>query len=132
MEKGTLLAALSGMLLPLVTCQGATLTKEFNRCMDKSGGVTIEMHDCLDAEHGRQDRRLNMDYQALMAGMAPPEKIRLRQSERQWLTHRKSKCAHAGDAHAGGTLQGIEIHSCFVNETADRADVLERLLKTGH
>jgi uncharacterized protein YecT (DUF1311 family) len=56
----------------------------------------------------------------------------LRQSEREWLTHRQKKCEHAGDAEAGGTLQKIEIETCFLEETADRSDTLERLLADKH
>ena len=34
-------------------------SKQYNNCMDNSGGVTVEMLDCIGAETKRQDIRLN-------------------------------------------------------------------------
>lgn len=113
-------------------CQGATLTKTFNQCMDQHGNTTVEMQDCIRAEYQRQDLRLNTDYRNLMAQLPSADRKNTCQSERAWLKQRQAKCEHAGDAEAGGTLQSVEIGLCFVNETADRSAVLERLLAQKH
>lgn len=120
-------ALLCLLALPAL-CQGATLTKAFNQCMDQHGNTTVKMHDCIRAEYHRQDQRLNTDYRKLVAQLPLADTERLRQSERAWLKQRQATCEHAGDAEAGGTLQGVEVQLCFVNETADRSVALERLL----
>jgi uncharacterized protein YecT (DUF1311 family) len=112
--------------------QGATLTKTFNQCMDQHGNTTVEMQACIRAEYRHQDQRLNTDYRSLMAQLPSADRKQLRQSERTWLKQRQAKCEHAGDAEAGGTLQGVERGLCVVNETADRSVALERLLAKRH
>lgn len=113
-------------------CLGATLTKAFNQCMGEHGDTTVKMHDCIRAEYHRQDQRLNTDYRKLMAQLPLADREHLRQSERAWLKQRQAKCERAGDAEAGGTLQGVEVQLCFVNLTADRSVALERLLAQKH
>ena len=100
------------------------LSNTFDRCMNASQGVTVEMHDCISAEQERQDARLNRTYQALLARLSNDQKLRLRQVERRWLKTTKEHCDHAGDDNEGGTLQTIEIADCYMTETAKRADVL--------
>ncbi len=38
------------------------LSSRFDSCMDRSGGVTSEMIDCIGAETERQDAALNRNY----------------------------------------------------------------------
>jgi uncharacterized protein YecT (DUF1311 family) len=82
------------------------------------------MHDCINAEHERQDARLHQTYKAVLVGLSNDQKVRLREIERQWLKTTKTHCDHAGDDNEGGTLQTIEIVDCYLTETAKQADVL--------
>ena len=41
-------------------------SKEFDACMDKAGGVTPAMIDCISAELKRQDGLLNENYRKLI------------------------------------------------------------------
>jgi uncharacterized protein YecT (DUF1311 family) len=100
------------------------LSATYDKCMDRSKGVTVEMHDCIDAEYERQDARLNDVYKSAMARLSPAEQTKLRNTERAWLKTIKTHCDHAGDDNQGGTLQVIEIADCYLKETAKRADVL--------
>ncbi|MDB5438486.1 MAG: hypothetical protein JWM33_913 [Caulobacteraceae bacterium] len=102
------------------------LSANYERCMDKSEGVTVEMHDCISAEYDRQDARLNTAYKVALARMTPTQQTRLRELERGWLKATKTSCDHAGDENAGGTGQAIQISDCYLSETAKRADVLAR------
>lgn len=43
-----------------------TYSPDYDKCMDKSGGVTAEMLDCASAELSLQDKKLNAAYQTLM------------------------------------------------------------------
>lgn len=101
-------------------------TPAFSRCMDRAGGVTVEMRTCMSAEHERWDKRLNGAYQRLMATLASDDRLRLRAEERAWLAERQRVCDHAGDDEAGGTLQAVEIDACHLDRTQKRAAELER------
>ena len=50
------------------------LSKQFSACMDKSGGVTVDMLDCIGAETKRQDARLNKAYKEVMHQLSPARK----------------------------------------------------------
>jgi uncharacterized protein YecT (DUF1311 family) len=91
-------------------------SKTYNDCMDSAGGSTLPMKECLGAEQDAWDKQLNAVYQTLMASRPAAEKIKLRDDERAWLKRSDHKCEHAGDAEEGGTLQGVEIDICDLNE----------------
>jgi uncharacterized protein YecT (DUF1311 family) len=46
------------------------LSKEYTLCLDKAGGVTSAMIDCITAELYHQDDRLNENYKKLMSTLA--------------------------------------------------------------
>ena len=106
--------------------KGPKLSAAFGACMDRAAGVDPAMWSCQTAEHDRQDARLNADYKALMARLSPGQQSDLRTRERAWIKRAKAKCDHAGDAEAGGTLQSTEVAQCYIDETAHRANALER------
>jgi uncharacterized protein YecT (DUF1311 family) len=102
-------------------------SKTFSACMDAAGGSTPPMHDCFAAEYAGWDKALNAVYQTRMASLDPVAKTQLRDEERAWLKRTKAKCEHAGDDEAGGSLQGIEIQSCYLDETILRTVYLRGL-----
>ncbi len=113
--------------LPLAsTAQEASLTKQFNACMDKSGGVTQGMVECMVAETKRHDARLNKAYKALMGGLNPERQKQLQEAQRAWLKFRDSNCAFYYDPD-GGTLARVQANDCVMNMTANRAKELETL-----
>ena len=50
------------------------MSQAYLACMDKSGGVTVEMLDCMSAELTRQDARLNESYQRLLSKLSAKRK----------------------------------------------------------
>jgi uncharacterized protein YecT (DUF1311 family) len=102
-------------------------SKAYNACMDTAGGSTMPMKDCMGAEYEAWDKQLNQTYQALMARRTAAEKIKLRDQERAWLTDTRIKCDHAGDDEEGGSLQGVEIQQCNLDETILRTVYLRGL-----
>ena len=48
----------------------ADKTKDYVACMDKAGGVTSEMLNCISDEMKRQDAKLNENYKGLLSKMA--------------------------------------------------------------
>jgi uncharacterized protein YecT (DUF1311 family) len=125
-------AALSALLAVSGLAQAAPkvdryYSKTYNDCMDVAGGSTMPMKDCMGAEYEAWDKQLNQTYQALMARRTAPERIRLRDQERAWLTDTRIKCYHAGDDEEGGSLQGVEIQQCNLDQTILRAFYLRGL-----
>jgi len=104
----------------------AYYSKTYTECM-KTGVSTMEMRDCISAEHDQWDAALNQIYQTLMGSRTPAEKTELRNDERAWLKRQKAKCDHAGDDEQGGSLQNVEIDQCYLDETIRRAVYLRGL-----
>jgi uncharacterized protein YecT (DUF1311 family) len=88
---------------------------------------TLQMKGCIADEYEAWDKPLNQTYQALMAHRAAADQAKLRDDERAWLKRTKHKCDHAGDDEAGGSLQGVEIDQCNLDETILRTVYLRGL-----
>lgn len=95
----------------------------FTACVEKSGGVTVEMLDCSNAEHELQDKKLNDTYKALMAVLSKKDVEALRASQRDWLKASRSTCNFHSRV-SGGTMAALNRKSCFVEETERRANLL--------
>ncbi len=78
----------------------------YSECMEKSGGVTMSMRECADAEITLQDTRLNKAYRALMKETSAKRQTQLRNVQRMWVSYRKANCDFYDDPD-GGTLAGI-------------------------
>jgi uncharacterized protein YecT (DUF1311 family) len=101
-------------------------SKTYNACMD-TAMATMQTRDCIHDEYDAWDASLNQVYQALMASRGAPEKLQLRDDERAWLKRTKTKCDHAGDDEAGGSLQFVEIDQCNLDQTIMRTVYLRGL-----
>ena len=122
-----LLAASSLLTAPAAAqTSAAPLSATFQTCLDKSGGVTFEMRECISAEYERQDQLLNRNYQALMADLTPERKKQLQTAQRLWLQYRDANCHFYADPD-GGTLAGIAAADCVLQMTAGRARELADL-----
>lgn len=106
----------------------ADLSKQYAACMDKSGGVTVAMIECITAEHQRQDVRLNKAYKALMADLNPERKKQLQAVQRAWLKFRDGNCSFYDDPD-GGTLARVSANNCMMTSTASRARELEGFMQ---
>ena len=102
-------------------------SKQFDACMDKSGGVTSEMLNCIGAETKVQDARLNLAYKGLMATLTPSRKQQLQAAERAWLKYRDANCSFYEDPD-GGTLATVNGADCIRSSTTSRAKELQGFL----
>ena len=107
------------------SAQDAGLSKQHAACMDKSGGTTMGMIECITTETQRQDARLNKAYKAVMADLSPARKKQLLEAQRAWLKFRDANCAFYDDPD-GGTLARVNANDCMMTATAERARELER------
>lgn len=106
-----------------VRAQDAALSAKYAACMDKAAGVTLGMVECMVAELGRQDKRLNTAYQALMADLEPQRKKQLQSAQRLWLQYRDANCSFYHDPE-GGSLARVAANGCMLQMTARRAQEL--------
>jgi len=109
------------------------------RCMVAPGGdTTVGMIDCLQAELGYWDRRLNAAYARRMAAArsedAAMSRIRattasladgLRGMQRAWIAYRDAACLYEQAQWLGGTGGGPATMACHLHETARQALKLE-------
>lgn len=98
----------------------------YTRCMDASGGVTMNMLDCMGSETEQHDARLNQNYKAAMQALDKGQQNQLRDAQRLWIKFRDADCALLGSL-TGGSIDRINSASCFLDMTKQRADDLARL-----
>ena len=72
-------------------------SKQYNNCMDNSGGVTVEMLDCIGAETKRQDIRLNNAYKNVIGLIPPQRQKQLQETQRSWIKYRDLNCDFYAD-----------------------------------
>lgn len=125
-------AAVAGVLAwwlsaPPVGAADSAMSKEYSACMDKAGGVTAEMIDCINAETKRHDARLNENYKKLTAKLSADRKKALLEAQRAWMKFRDANCSFYADPQ-GGSIARVTANECYLNATADRAKELGSLL----
>jgi uncharacterized protein YecT (DUF1311 family) len=92
-----------GLFVTLSTAFAAEkeLSAEYSACLDKAGGVTFDMIECIAAETGRQDATLNNNYRILMSKLSSDQKKALLEAERAWIAFRDANCQFYGDPQGG-------------------------------
>lgn len=124
-SKKSLVASLALCCLSQIASAGDVgLSKQFSACMDKSGGVTVDMLDCIGTETKRQDARLNKAYKEVMPQLSPARKKELQDAQRAWIKYRDANCNFYADPD-GGTIATVNSNDCFMSATASRAKELE-------
>jgi uncharacterized protein YecT (DUF1311 family) len=103
----------------------AEKSKDYLACMDKAGGVTSEMLDCIGAEMKRQDAQLNENYKTLMSKVTKKRKGELQEAQRAWIKFRELNCNFYADE---GSIAQVAVNDCFLDATTDRAKELKRLI----
>lgn len=121
-----ILTAILILLVSAIACGQDNYSPRFNSCMDKSGGVTVAMIDCIAAETKAQDVRLNENYKALQATLTPTRKTELLEAQRAWIKFRDLNCKFYFNPD-GGTMATVMGNDCFLKTTADRASELKAL-----
>lgn len=121
-------------ILIVVLCSGVAKigyaqTSQYKTCMDKSGGVTVNMMDCNGAEIKVLDDRLNAVYKKIMAVADADYKTALKKAEQLWVGYRDANCQLHSQYAAGGSLGGILYGNCIVEMTSQRTKELQDLLK---
>ena len=101
---------------------------QFDTCMDKAGGVTVNMLNCIGAETQRQDKKLNTMYQNVMKSLTNKRKEELKKTQQLWIKYRDANCDFYADPD-GGTMASILGANCVMDMTTQRAKELEGFYK---
>ena len=104
----------------------AKLSPALDSCLEKAGGVTTEMVNCIGAEIAVQDKRLNAAYKSALAKQTTARQKELQAVQRLWIQYRDANCKFAFDPD-GGTMAHVESTGCVMTMTAERAQELEAL-----
>ena len=90
-------------------------------CLAEPGNDnTVMMAACLEREATIWDERLNVDYQALLAGLEGEARDQLKVGQKAWLTVRDTTCEVESGFWLGGTGFGGALTGCLLRETATR------------
>ena len=128
--KNTYIVAVAILVLALsgtAVAEDSQFTKQYSNCMDKSGGVTPDMIDCIEAETKIQDARLNTAYKKLTKTLGTARKKELLTVQRLWIQFRDANCGFYYDPD-GGQMAHINANDCVLQATASRAKEIENFL----
>jgi uncharacterized protein YecT (DUF1311 family) len=102
----------------------------YTTCMDTSGGVTVNMLDCVGAGIELQDGLLNQNYKAAMQALTPGQQTQLRDAQRLWIKLRDADCDLLSGL-TGGTMDSLNSSSCVLDMTKARVEHLGWLAENG-
>lgn len=122
MLKKIMSLALINILTFSMSSANAKLSDTYNKCMDNSGGVTVNMQDCMNTEHDYQDKLLNQGYKLIMKNLSDNAKKDFKKAQRAWLKWREAETSFAYSLLEGGTLASISADATFLQMTSDRVD----------
>ncbi|MBX3479997.1 MAG: DUF1311 domain-containing protein [Caulobacter sp.] len=60
------------------------LRPSYKVCLDKSGGITSLMIDCMNVEYRYQEHLLNQTFQRVRSKASPSRRVRLEDSQAAW------------------------------------------------
>ena len=125
--RNSYIACLYLVLCDLTCAQAEERTsRSYAGCLDKAGGATFAIQDCISEELERQDRRLNAAYRSLMGSVPERRRAQLRDAQRKWIAFRDANCEFYYDPQ-GGSAARLASNECAVTLTAERAHELEAL-----
>jgi len=116
MKKLTIAVSLATTVLLAAICNAApaktdtdTIDAAYSACIDKSGGVTIDMNNCSGTAISKMDKRLNQLYKTLMGKLPKAKQDLLKNSQKKWLAWRTAEqdLSYALDPNEGGSLQTV-------------------------
>ena len=132
MKKIMFLLALSSCSFFTNNVEAATddigLSSKFSVCMEKSGGVTGSMLECIDSETKQQEIRLNTIYKDVLAQMDEARQKELKKAQDLWKKFRAANVSFYHDPN-GGTAATLIGADRFLTMTAERASELEKFKK---
>jgi len=122
-----LLCMICLITLPIIVVAEIQYSAQYEPCIDKSGGVTLEIRICNGNELKYQDKILNKNYKEAMKVLDANHRAELKKVQRLWITYRDAKCDFLFGL-TGGTMDLLIGGSCHIDMTAQRAKELESIV----
>lgn len=135
MGVNKLILAISIVAASALTCAQASddgiesmprYSKQYDKCMDASEGVTSYMIECMNQEYKYQNSRLNLNYKKLMSGLESEHAKKLKEAQRAWIKYRDASVELA--SFDEGTMSVLNGNAVMLDMTTDRANDLERMV----
>ncbi|CAN7144070.1 lysozyme inhibitor LprI family protein [Phenylobacterium sp. LjRoot225] len=118
---GLAIAALTAVPAAAALAPKAWEAGEYSACMDRAGGVTVSMRECISAELHRRDAELNAAYRRLADVLATPDrKAALQAAQRAWIGFRDAECTADASGAVGGTIWPLIVETCHIDMTYER------------
>lgn len=137
MKMRVLFMALAAVALPAhaagVFCDSGSIhpiDAQFEREMERSGGVTLHMREAQGRAHQAWDAELNRVYRELMSRQPGEQRALLRDAQRAWLSFRdaEEKLWWSETITGGGTLQPLLVADHGIAMLRERTCRLTRYL----
>ncbi len=92
--------------------------------------TTTSMLECNKKDLASEDKRLNDLYKQLRAkvGHGSTAEKYLIEAQRAWVNFRDANCKYEGAEFEGGTMQGVAVTACSVEQTKKRNEQLQHYL----
>jgi uncharacterized protein YecT (DUF1311 family) len=85
--------------------------------------TTLAMEQCFEDKTEAADAAIDTVQQASFATASAAQRVAINAEDNSWLAARKTVCAEA--YQTGGTIDGINIASCLLDESTARIDALK-------
>lgn len=128
MRLSFIVAILVSLVSPVHAGENSGLSVNYSKCLTKAGAVDPAVAECMGTEYALQDRRLNVNYKALMARLSDERKKQLQEVQRLWLKYVETNCDFYY-APNSGTAAHMMANECLVKARAQRARELEDFAK---
>ena len=99
----------------------------FDSCMDRSGGITLEMLGCIGEAQGRADARLSTTLSKASSSISSARRVPLHEAQEAWLAYRQTHCDFLADPE-GGTSASLISSDCWLSLTEERVAFLDTLV----
>ena len=116
----------AAILVAAVLSSVSPVAAQEDSCIERSGGVTSEMLDCLAASYETIDGELNLAWSALLSSLDEPQQERLRDAQSIWMQYRDTTCAAEASLQAG-SFASVALADCRVRLSIERLHWLQDL-----
>jgi len=104
--------------------------RQFDSCMDRAGGVTSAMLDCIAEGQERAENRLPTSLGKAVGSVSPARRDSLNAAQESWLVYRRAHCDFLADP-GGGTSASLMAADCWLSLTQERVAFLDTLVDHG-
>ena len=106
------------------------MTPQFTKCMNDVDLGALKNNQwgaCYEAELGRQNKKLELEYKKLKSTYKGSEKNLLDEAKKSWMTYREKWCRYE-EALPIAPTPYVNYRACLVETTIDQINKIKRFL----